>query len=574
MMAAKRQVEIIVKAKDETKKGFNSVNKNMDSTGKKAESTGKQSALAIAAIGAAALLAAKQIYSMISSLAAVGDAMDKMSQRTGVAVDELNAWIYSAELSGSSSGAMEAGIRRLTKSMYDQSQGLSTAVRAWEGIGVSTQNADGSLRDATDVLFDLSDAFKEVTGQSEKMALAQELLGRGGVALLPMLQQGSDALREQADEYESLHGSSTQFAKDSAELVDAQLRLKTAFEGVKISVFSGLIVQLSEDMNALAKSTSFVREVISKIDNFIWADWKEDVEVVIPLLSELAQKLTEVYQFGGNEVPLLFGEFEVNSAIAYGEALDAVTEAANETRTALGLIAFNHLEAAPVIARDFSDALGESTTEIGEIIEGFEEMGEQIEVTNDTTAELENTFAGIGMQFEGLLASSVFTVMSGEAVSFGNILKNFVMSILSQIITKLIIIKLLSPLGWLGFDQGGQVPGMAAGGKVPGMAQGGSVAKAAFGYSVPDGPRGQDSRMIMAMPGEEVINRQMSRRLNRFLSSVESSAYISPWDTAGAGGGAGNTVVMNVGIPQSQAGLVTMARSVESMLKIREGGAL
>ena len=145
------------------------------------------------------------------------------------------------------------------------------------------------------------------------------------------------------------------------------------------------------------------------------------------------------------------------------------------------------------------------------------------------------------------------------------------MPLLAQVITKLIIIKLLTP--FFGFAEGGQIPGMASGGQIPRMASGGKIPRAAAGYAVPDGKRGMDSRMIMAMPGEEVINRQMSQRLNRFLNAQESAAYVSPWDMAGGSQG-GSTIVMNVGIPQSQAGVVTMQQSVADMLNVRERGAL
>ena len=116
-------------------------------------------------------------------------------------------------------------------------------------------------------------------------------------------------------------------------------------------------------------------------------------------------------------------------------------------------------------------------------------------------------------------------------------------------------------------EHGGAVP-MAQGGAVP-MAQGGSIPHAAFGYSVPDGPRGLDSRLIAAMPGEEVINRQLSMRLNRFLSSAESSP-----PPGLMGGSMGGSVTLTTSLPVRRSDAILVARGVKNAMRDLERGVL
>jgi len=158
---------------------------------------------------------------------------------------------------------------------------------------------------------------------------------------------------------------------------------------------------------------------------------------------------------------------------------------------------------------------------------------------------MENIQQDLAQGFAQIGATGITTLLGLREGTFqmGRAIKSVLLGALEQVIMKLITIKLLKvalggPLGWF-FGDGGTVP-MAAGGAVPG------VRHAAFGYAVPDGPRGLDSVPIMAMPGEEIIKRNLSQRLDRFISMQEAAAAISPGNINPGGGG--NTYISNMSI--------------------------
>lgn len=153
---------------------------------------------------------------------------------------------------------------------------------------------------------------------------------------------------------------------------------------------------------------------------------------------------------------------------------------------------------------------------------------------------LASAVTGVAANFERLASNSLSAMLSGKngAVQFGQVLRTVVLDALSAVIAKLLVIK---ALGFL-------LPGLGSGsgtGYTP-MAAGGGIPRAAAGYTVPMGRAGLDSVPILAMPGEEVIDRSLSLGLRRFLAAQDAAAAAAP---AGTGGRGNVSVVMQVARP-------------------------
>jgi len=86
------------------------------------------------------------------------------------------------------------------------------ASKAFNELGINVKNADGTMRSADDVMLDIATRFKGMEDGPNKVALAMKLFGKSGAELIPMLNQGGDAIdkmkvkmnqafAEKADEY-------------------------------------------------------------------------------------------------------------------------------------------------------------------------------------------------------------------------------------------------------------------------------------------------------------------------------------------------------------------------------------
>ena len=119
------------------------------------------------------------------------DNLNDLSQRTGVAVESLSRFGAAADDSGSSVDEVAKAMGKLSKGIVDPASKASEALKS---IGISATDASGKIRPMDDVMLDIADRFAKMPDGAQKTALAMELFGKSGMNLIPMLNQGRDAL--------------------------------------------------------------------------------------------------------------------------------------------------------------------------------------------------------------------------------------------------------------------------------------------------------------------------------------------------------------------------------------------
>ena len=171
--------------------------KNLNDFGATAEKV----SLVVAAAGVAA--ASGFAYTLKRQIDLM-DNMSKLAQQAGTTTEALSALGYAAELSGSSQDEMTESLVRLARSMADAQSGGQKTVDAFRGLGISVETTDGKLRSTDAVFADLADKFSTMEDGARKTALAQDIFGRSGAKLIPMLNSGRSGLEEMRKEAERL----------------------------------------------------------------------------------------------------------------------------------------------------------------------------------------------------------------------------------------------------------------------------------------------------------------------------------------------------------------------------------
>lgn len=262
-MAQKRLVEIVLQGKDESKGAFDSLANSLGL----ADAGALKLAAGAAAVGAAVVAAGAKVYSFTADMAVMGDEIEKLSARTGVAIEQLSEFEFALERGGGSSSDLEPAIRRLSRAMSDARDNIKEAQDAFMRLGISTSmllDGSGNLRDVSEVLPMVAEGLKGVQSQAERMDIAQAILGRGGTMLLPMLQQGAEGIREMREEMERYGGAmSEDFAAKSAEFVDAQTNLGNAAQRLKEAVSEPFLAPFTSAVNTLAFSIANVNELLN-----------------------------------------------------------------------------------------------------------------------------------------------------------------------------------------------------------------------------------------------------------------------------------------------------------------------
>lgn len=145
--------------------------------------------MALGAAGLAPLVKATLDFSN------AGDTLDKMSKRTGLSAEALSELGFAAEQSGANLEAVETSVRRMQKTLTDAADGTKAAADAFAALGLSVGDLAGL---SPEQQFErIAGRLNGILDPTRKAALAMEIFGRSGTALLPMLGD-MEALRQQA----------------------------------------------------------------------------------------------------------------------------------------------------------------------------------------------------------------------------------------------------------------------------------------------------------------------------------------------------------------------------------------
>lgn len=197
-------------------------------------STGSVAAVA-AVTGAVVGLekAYKKLIDMTTEAAANADSILTLAQMTGLDTDTIQELQYAAELIDVSFDTIRGSLVKLKNNMQDARDGNEKLQEAFRALGVQVTEADGSLRSAENVIYDAIDALGQIENAAERDTLAYDLFGKKAEELNPLIIQGSERMRELADEAENVGYVMSGEVLDALGAVDdAYQRMQRTQEGL------------------------------------------------------------------------------------------------------------------------------------------------------------------------------------------------------------------------------------------------------------------------------------------------------------------------------------------------------
>lgn len=213
-----------------------------------------------AVFGLAALVTAivkveKALIDVTKESAKFADDILTMTMTTGQSAEQLQEFSYAAELIDVSIDTLQTSLTKLTNNMQNAMNGTGDAKKAFEQLGIAVTDSEGNMRTANDVFYETIDALGKVGNATERDALSMDIFGRSAQDLNPLIIQGSDTLREYADEAHNVGYVLDNEALSALGAVDDGFqRLQTTQDAVKNNMaaeFAPYLTSALEDIRAL-----------------------------------------------------------------------------------------------------------------------------------------------------------------------------------------------------------------------------------------------------------------------------------------------------------------------------------
>ena len=228
-----------------------------DAAGKVADKTRGLSLAAggvVAALGGAAL-----------SAVTLSDDLNTLAAQTGFSTDELQMMRYAADRVDVSMETITGAASKLKRNLASTS---SEVTAAFSRLGVSVTDANGNMRDSTEVFYEVIEGLSQITNETERDQVAMELFGRSADQLAGIIDDGGKALKDYGKEakdmgfvlsQQTLNGLNK--VNDRIDTLKAQAQSIIALNGAKVvEAFLPLIEDLANGAGTLAEKIAALDE--------------------------------------------------------------------------------------------------------------------------------------------------------------------------------------------------------------------------------------------------------------------------------------------------------------------------
>lgn len=216
---------------------------------------------------------------------------------------------------------------KILSSMMKVQESAADTTTAFDQLGVTITDADGQLRSAEDVFYDTIDALGQMKNKTERDAIAMDLLSESAQELNPLIEIGSDGLKQYAQEAHSMgYVLDNEALTALTEVDDAYQRLQKSQEGAKNQLsaeFAPYLTEFYEKITKIIKDGGQALKDSGIVDSFgmlletvgdIIAPTDQLSSDTVPKLTEALRPLAEIMAGIADTIDFISGAVTVLTA--------------------------------------------------------------------------------------------------------------------------------------------------------------------------------------------------------------------------------------------------------------------
>lgn len=349
----------------------------------------------------------------VQGAAEYADEISTLAKTTGIGTDELQEYTYAAKLLDVELETITGALTKTKKSMASAKSGPGAAAEAFKTLGVAVTDENGELRDAETVFNEVIKSLKGVTNETERDALAMQILGKGAAELNPLIEADAnelEALKEEAHRVGAVLDKET--LKILTEVQDGFDRAGLTWDAVKkklgAKIGAALLpdlqdaIKLLQDFADTGDVGALIDGLYEKLDQFVTKTLPDLIDKAYELLPGITKTLLrKTKTFIGKTLPKIIEDRLPNMAKNIGTTLGQIfgnlpelIKAGVQLAAALlkGLIS-----AIPEFAKAFGQAFSKAqlSDEAQDMIDGFERVREKLGETKSAAERTAESFAEI-----------------------------------------------------------------------------------------------------------------------------------------------------------------------------------
>lgn len=233
------------------------------------------------------------LKNLLATFSQVGFTLERTARSARLGVETFGALGFAAEQTGASASSIASAMGNMESKIEQASLGSLSAMQELQrGCGMTFDQL--KKLSPEERFMKVSDLIRNTASLAEKSAIAKRMFGSD--ELLPLLEKGSEGIRELMDEAESLGGPlSEENLQKSKELSQSLNRLKTVFDGLR----DNFLTEMTDTITGFLERVKKVMQAVRT--------WINDHPKLTKAIALTAASLVGIITAAAAAVPVIMG---------------------------------------------------------------------------------------------------------------------------------------------------------------------------------------------------------------------------------------------------------------------------